>query len=174
MGIGARIKERRLALNMSDELFRTEMELKDGMVQRLEASEKIDNAEYVQKLADVLLCEPEYLTGAKRECVGRDDTASRVKRLRYAKNLTKKELRDTTNISPYIMNNIEGGKGIPKDKVTSLAMALGCSEEYLLGLDDVPVREEDAEVDLSEDGQFEKLMGESAGQEEETPEAFPF
>lgn len=72
----------------------------------------------------------------------------RIISLREKKNWSQKELARRININQSVMNRIESGERPVKDEeLSKLAIALGCSADYLLGIEDTTPKFEDKEFE---------------------------
>lgn len=60
----------------------------------------------------------------------------RVKLGRKAKSLTREKLAETIDVSPRFLAEVEAGKtGVSLQTLKNIGIALSCSTDYLLGLD---------------------------------------
>lgn len=69
----------------------------------------------------------------------RDLIPDRIRRAREMRGLKQHELADKCGFAPTMLSHIERGTRLPRvDKVGAIAVALGVSADYLLGLSDSP------------------------------------
>lgn len=105
------------------------------------------------------------------------NTGDRIKKLRKQYKLTQKQLADKVHVSSQVISNWERSYSTPdSDDIKSLALALDCSVDYLLGNDNAsnnnsPQRNEPDFESWLNDPKIDKFYKEFKESPEERKEA---
>lgn len=124
-----RIKQRMSDLNLSIPNLADEIMMSVDKVEKVITEQNVAE-KHIEELASSLLCNKGYLIGETDVLEERMDIGCQIKKLRYEKGLSAKDLAAKTGISSYIEKNIEANKMQFADCLEKIAVALGKSKDF--------------------------------------------